>query len=75
MGKIPDLCIIITTTTTTTMTSQGTCIQQLLLQDIVMALGTHQGTKQTKALPHGAPIPVEEQEEHIFRDCVQVYTC
>lgn len=70
VGKVPDLCII-----TTTVTSQGTGIQQLLLQDIVEALGMHRGTKQTKSLPHGAPIPAEEQEEHIFRDCVQVYTC
>ena len=61
----PNLCAIGTRTT-----HQGACVLQLRSQGIVMTQGTRQGTKQTWSLPHGAPSLVEEQGEHISRDCV-----
>lgn len=51
-------------------THQGACVLQLQSQGIVVTQGTGQGTKQTQSLPHGAPSLVEEQGQHISRDCV-----
>lgn len=50
VGKVPDLCII-----TTTVTSQGTGIQQLLLQDIVEALGMHRERNRQNPCLMGPP--------------------
>ena len=61
----PDLGAIGTPTT-----HQGACVLQLQSQGIVVTQGTGQGTKQTQSLPHGAPSLVEEQGQHISRDCV-----
>ena len=66
MGRFPHLCLIITTTTS----QQGTYVHQPGSQGIVTTQGTHQGKKQTRSLPRGAPTPGKERGEHISRDCV-----